>query len=265
MVDSDRQASSGRGASASTGAAASADGSVVPLIGRGRCEYPGGRIDLLYVRSLNARSAELVCSDPPPPGTLVSLELFVGDTWIPPLSGQVAQRVSGSVEQRGFRVDFRAMSAPAYSAVRQTLRPAHGERSGAARGELASSRRAEPRVWVQDGAIALLHAERETRRGCVATLSTTGALVAFDGPSPPGVFLPGRAVTVDFAFVELPERISSLASIVRPNAPSEPFGVGLRFLNVSSSTRSRLEGVVRYVQGGDMDEGRVCDSTRHGE
>jgi hypothetical protein len=84
-------------------------------------------------------------------------------------------------------------------------------------------------------------------------MSIAGALLAFSESDDLEDLAPGARITVDIVLESVPEVMSVPATVVRRNAPSEPYGLGIRFVDMDTKTRSRLEGVLLYVLGASPD------------
>ncbi len=221
-----------------------------PVIGRARCEFWGGISELVYVSELMRDGAVLIGLEPIPAGTLLSVEFELSTGSVPPVSAQVVavRRSTRGAAYLEHRIRFRAMSTAARDALGHALEECATERS-----EIVSpaigERRDQPRVWVGCDAVALVtwsHGIVTTRLG---SLSHGGAFLAIEGDPSALVVAPGSLVDIDMALRSVPERFGLTARVVRYNGPSEPFGMGLRFLEMSRVARARLDGVIRYING----------------
>jgi hypothetical protein len=204
----------------------------------------------VYVSELSPDGAVLLGLEPIPAGTLLSVEFELSAVGVPPISAQVVEvrRSSGGLAHLEHWIRFRAMS----EAARDALCIAVGE-NVAERSEVVTpaigERRDQPRVWVGCDAVALMSWSDGDITTRVGSLSHGGAFLAIQEGSACAAVQPGAVVDVDMALRSVPERFGVTARVVRYNGPSEPFGVGLRFVEMTRMDRARLDGVIRYIHG----------------
>jgi hypothetical protein len=220
------------------------------VIGRALCQFPDGEARVLYLTRLGSDSADILCTVPPPLGSPVSVifELERGDPVLP-----ISARVAGIVPDvatgfpRAFTVVFAKMSSAA-------LRALDGVAADESPPETATvtrkpEHRRDRRVWVDSRLVASVASETGVRGAQVATLSLSGALLAFSASDDLNDLPAGTVVTLDIVLRSVPEVISVQARVVRRTGPSEPYGLGVRFVDLDRTTQARIEGVLMYVLG----------------
>jgi len=223
-----------------------------PAVGRALCQFPGGQRRVLYITRLGSKSVDVQCLTPPPIGSPVSLTLDLGSEHSsPPVSARVVSTMLDDETGRpcGFTAAFAAMSSQAFQAV-------HGAITAQPAGATSTSgqdRRRAPRIWVDTPFVASVETPGGVRGARVVTMSIAGALLAFSESDDLEDLAPGARITVDIVLESVPEVMSVPATVVRRNAPSEPYGLGIRFVDMDTKTRSRLEGVLLYVLGASPD------------
>jgi hypothetical protein len=166
-----------------------------------------------------------------------------------PISARVATLVPDVVtgRARSFTVVFAKMSS---AALRALDRVADAESPPETAVVLRKrEHRRDQRVWIDAPLVATVASASGVRGAQVATLSLGGALLAFT-PSDDLRDLPaGTTVTLDIILRSVPEVISVQARVVRRTGPSEPYGLGVRFVDLDATTQARIEGVLMYVLG----------------
>jgi hypothetical protein len=220
------------------------------VIGRALCQFPDGEARVLYLTRLGSDSADVLCAVPPPLGSPVSVifELERGDPLLP-ISARVASIAPDVVTglPRTFTVVFAKMS----SAALRALDCVAAEESPPETVVVARKRehRRDPRVWVDSPLVASVASATGVRGAQVATLSLSGALLAFNASDDLNDLPAGTAVTLDIVLRSVPEVISVQARVVRRTGPSEPYGLGVRFVDLDRTIQARIEGVLMYVLG----------------
>ncbi|MBN1605739.1 MAG: PilZ domain-containing protein [Polyangiaceae bacterium] len=220
------------------------------VIGRALCQFPDGQSRVLYLTRLGSDSADILCAMPPPLGSPVSVifELERGDPLLP-ISARVSSIVPDAVTGlvRAFTVVFAKMS----SAALRALDGVAADESPQETAVVARKRehRRDRRVWIDAPLVASVASAAGVRGAQVATLSLSGALVAFNASDDLHDLPAGTAVTLDIVLRSVPEVISVQARVVRRTGPSEPYGLGVRFVDLDRTTQARIEGVLMYVLG----------------
>jgi hypothetical protein len=220
------------------------------VIGRALCQFPDGEARVLYLARLSSDSADILCTVPPPLGSPVSVifELEGGDPVLP-ISARVANIVPDTVTglARAFTVVFAKMSSAALRALDRVAddEPPPETAVFARKRE----QRRDRRVWVDTPLMASVTSATGVRGAQVATLSLSGALLAFNTSDELKDLPAGTAVTLDIVLRSVPEVISVQARVVRRTGPSEPYGLGVRFVDLDRTTQARIEGVLMYVLG----------------
>lgn len=214
------------------------------------CEFPGGETRVLYVTRLALDYAYIRSFQPPALGTAVSVIIQpYGAEVLPPISARV---VSTLLDPRdptgcGFSVVFASMSTKALEALTETLERL-GLPSSPPPGPIGE-RRVQPRVWMDVAIAARIEVPSGVRTARVANLSLGGALLAFGENEDLTEFAPGTTVPLDIVLEYVPEVLSVQATVVRRTEPGEPYGVGVRFVDLESAARARVEGILLYVLG----------------
>lgn len=217
-------------------------------VGRALCQFPGGQRRVLYLTRLGPRSADIQCLTPPPVGAPISLTFELEtETSSPPVSARVVSTLldTETGEPCGFTAVFSAMSSQAFQAVRGAV----GQLTTLSSSAPGPERRRAPRIWVDTPFVASIETPNGVRGARVVTMSIAGALLGFSESDPLDDLTPGTRITVDIVLESVPEVVTVPATIVRRNAPSEPYGLGIRFVDMDSQTRARIEGVLLYVLG----------------
>jgi hypothetical protein len=220
------------------------------VIGRALCQFPDGQSRVLYLARLGSDSADILCNGPPPLGFPVSVIFEVeGRDPVLPISARVASIVPDVVTglPRAFTVVFAKMSSAALRALDRVA----DDDSPAETPAVVRKRehRRDQRVWVDTPLVATVASATGVRGANVATLSLGGALLAFNSSDDLKDLPSGTTVTLDIVLRNVPEVISVQARVVRRTGPSEPYGLGVRFLDLDRTTRARIEGVLMYVLG----------------
>jgi hypothetical protein len=220
------------------------------VIGRALCQFPDGESRVLYLIRLGADSADILCTVPPPLGSPVSVIFELeGSDPVLPISARVASIFPDVVTglARAFTVVFAKMSS---AALRALDRVADSERPpDTAVVARKPEQRRDQRVWVDTPFVASVASATGVRGAQVATLSLSGALLAFSTSDDLTDLPAGTLLTLDIVLRSVPEVISVQARVVRRTGPSEPYGLGVRFVDLDRTTQARIEGVLMYVIG----------------
>lgn len=228
------------------------------VIGSATCKWEGTESRVLHVTRLALNYAYLLSLSPPPLGVTVALvfKLARSDP-LPPIQARV---VSTSLDPTradncGFGVVFTSLSSEALAELCTALNRV-GLPSAPPPGP-SGERRTEPRIGVEGTVKARLSTAAGTRSARVVNLSLGGALLALSATE--GAPLPERNTTLqmDIQLDRASEVIPLKAVVVRRAGGAEPFGIAVKFVDVSAATRARIELVLFHVLGKSLEKRRV--------